>query len=142
MYYSGDQDGDMEHSISKVNERWGGTFAVKYIYKPLSLVKGWRNRGITVHLTMYGLPIDDVIEDIRRTRRDILVIVGGPKVPGAYYSLSDYNVSITNQPHSEIAALAIFLDRYFEGRELNLEFPGGKLRVVPSDRGKKLLRMD
>jgi tRNA (cytidine56-2'-O)-methyltransferase len=142
MYYSGDRDIDVESSISKVNLRWGGDFIVKYIDKPLSLVKNWGNRGVRVHLTMYGLPIDEVIRDIRYMDKDVLVIVGGAKVPGVYYSISDYNVSVTNQPHSEIAALAIFLDRYYMGKELDLEFSGGKFKIVPSDKGKKILRRE
>ena len=140
MYYSGDRDVEMESSILRVNERWGGDFKVKYIRKPLLLVKDWSNMGITVHLTMYGLPVDDVINDIRKVDKNILIIVGGAKVPGTYYSISDYNVSITNQPHSEIAALAIFLDRYYKGGEMNLEFPGAKFRVIPTSKGKKILR--
>jgi tRNA (cytidine56-2'-O)-methyltransferase len=43
---------------------------------------------------------------------------------------------VGNQPHSEIAALAIFLDRLFRGRQLGTEFAGGSLKIVPSERGK------
>jgi len=44
-------------------------------------------------------------------------------------------VSIGNQPHSEIAALAIFLDRLFEGKQLKQEFKG-KMKIVPSTNDK------
>jgi len=42
---------------------------------------------------------------------------------------------VTGQPHSEIAALAVFLDRLFEGSEMEKEF-GGKVRINPSN-GRK-----
>jgi len=57
------------------------------------------------------------------------------KVPKEAFLLSDYNVAIGNQPHSEIAALAVFLDRYFEGKELEKDFKG-KLKIIPSTKGK------
>ena len=49
---------------------------------------------------------------------DIMIIVGASKVPFEVYERADFNVSVGNQPHSEIAALAIFLDRYTEGKAL------------------------
>jgi tRNA (cytidine56-2'-O)-methyltransferase len=68
-----------------------------------------------------------------------LLLVGSQKVPGEFFSgdVSDYNVSIGNQPHSECAALAVFLDRFFEGKELAQGFKKAKIKVVPQERGKK-----
>jgi tRNA (cytidine56-2'-O)-methyltransferase len=57
------------------------------------------------------------------------------------YDLADWNVAVGNQPHSEVAALAILLDRLFEGKELRREFEGG-LKIVPSPFGKKVLYPD
>lgn len=140
-------DESIADGIRKVNERWGGSFEVECIGSEqgrwLSIIDGWRkNHGIVVHLTMYGLHVDDIITELRsRCRdegRDALVIVGAEKVPRIVYEVSDYNVAIGNQPHSEIAALAIFLDRLFEGRELRTDFRG-RLRIVPDARGKRVL---
>ncbi|EQD75493.1 protein containing DUF127, partial [mine drainage metagenome] len=50
---------------------------------------------------------------------------------------ADYNVSVTNQPHSEVAALAIFLDRYNQGSELSATVEG-RMEVVPRERGKEI----
>jgi tRNA (cytidine56-2'-O)-methyltransferase len=47
-------------------------------------------------------------------------------------------VSVGNQPHSECSALAIFLDRYFEGKELERDFDGAKIKIVPKERGKAI----
>ena len=44
----------------------------------------------------------------REDGSDILIIVGGSKVPGKVYKAADWNVSVTTQPHSEVSSLAIF----------------------------------
>ena len=53
-------------------------------------------------------------------------------MPGEIYYLSDYNIAIGNQPHSEISALAIFLDKLFSGKELKKEFSKRKIEIIPS----------
>ena len=58
-------------------------------------------------------------------------------MPGDIYGLADYNVSVTTQPHSEIASLALFLDHLFEGSELDREYPDAKIRRDTTDAGKK-----
>jgi tRNA (cytidine56-2'-O)-methyltransferase len=70
-----------------------------------------------------------------------MLIVGSQKVPREFYTeqVSDYNVAIGNQPHSECASLAVFLDRYFQGKELARDFEGAKVKIVPQRRGKKLV---
>jgi len=72
-----------------------------------------------------------------------MVIVGSQKVPGEFFSekVSDFNVAIGNQPHSECSSLAVFLDRFFEGKELEREFENAKLRIIPQVRGKKLFKL-
>ena len=52
--------------------------------------------------------------------------------------VSDFNVAVGNQPHSECSALAIFLDRYFEGKELAQNFEKAKISIVPKERGKEV----
>lgn len=69
-----------------------------------------------------------------------MIIVGGKKVPSDVYYLSDYNVAIGNQPHSEVAALAVFLDRLFDGKETEIEFKG-KIKILPQERGKKVIKV-
>ncbi|MDW8010836.1 MAG: tRNA methyltransferase [Sulfolobales archaeon] len=128
-------------NLRKVCEVWGGKdFLVTDGVNSLEYVEEWRKRGgVVVHLTMYGIHIDDVISEIRSLNRDMLVIVGASKVPRAYYELADYNVAIGHQPHSEVAALAVFLDRLYGGRELKLIYSDAKLRIEPSLRGKKVV---
>ncbi|MGZ7049188.1 MAG: tRNA (cytidine(56)-2'-O)-methyltransferase, partial [Methanobacterium sp.] len=42
-------------------------------------------------------------------------------------------------PHSEVSSLAVFLHILFEGKELDKEFKGGKMKVVPTAEGKKII---
>ena len=87
---------------------------------------------------MYGLPIQEKINEIKRCKENLLIIVGSEKVSGEIYQLSDWNISVTNQPHSEVAALAVFLNRFFDGKELKKEFQDTKIKIIPQERGKKL----
>jgi tRNA (cytidine56-2'-O)-methyltransferase len=86
---------------------------------------------------MYGLNLCDVIGEIKSGKK-VLVIVGAEKVPGDIYGLADYNVAVTGQPHSEISSLALFLDHFHSGQELMMEFPGSKIRIIPSRAGKQM----
>ncbi len=86
---------------------------------------------------MYGINIDDCLDKIPRNK-EILVIVGSQKVPKDIFQLANFNIAIGHQPHSEIAALAIFLDRLFQGKELERKFEGAKIKVIPQERGKKV----
>jgi tRNA (cytidine56-2'-O)-methyltransferase len=45
-------------------------------------------------------------------------------------------VAVGNQPHSEVAAVALFMDRLQEGQTLRQEFKGGELKIIPSEHGK------
>jgi len=92
---------------------------------------------IFIDTTMYGLLLDDVIPEVRK-HKDVLVVVGSEKVPAELFEMVDYNVAVGNQPHSEVAAVALFLDRYFEGKWLKKRF-NGKIRIFPSKSGKKVI---
>jgi tRNA (cytidine56-2'-O)-methyltransferase len=94
-------------------------------------IADWKaSGGAVVHLTI-GLNLPDVIDEASRDRS-----WSWSGRVGEVYGLADFNVAVTNQPHSEIAGLAVFLDRVFEGHELDASFPGARIRVVPSAHGK------
>jgi len=132
------KDEGLERKIAQVNETFGGRFAVKTgIDLVKAIARAKREGSCVVHLTMYGIPLPQVIKEIRGKDK-LLVLVGGPKVPKYFYEVADYNVSITNQPHSEVAALAVFLDWFYGGREFNFKFEGGRIEVEPCERGKKV----
>ena len=127
-------------SVDKVTKRWGGEFEVILLEKWKPFVKEWQSSGgIVVHLTMYGIQIEKAINEISASTKKLLVVVGGAKVPGEIYHFSDFNVAVTNQPHSEVAALAVFLDRFHGGKELKQKFGSEKLRIKPSPHGRVVI---
>ncbi len=134
---SGDKDDGVIRSVERITEKWGGEFKARFCETPLSEIKKLKKDYCVVQLTMYGEPIQKIESKIRGMK-DLVIIVGSQKVPPSIYNLADANIAVTNQPHSEIAALAIFLDRYFEGRELENVFEG-KVRITPSLRGKSVV---
>lgn len=141
VVYSGQHDAGLESSVRKVCEAWGGSFSISYEKNAMGFIKKCKRNGYTIsHLTMYGIPLPEKLGEIRKAEK-LLVIVGSEQVSGEVYELADFNVSVTNQPHSEVAALAIFLDRLADGNELTREHNQkfkGKIRIEPSEKGKKI----
>lgn len=138
-------DKELKTNIEGVVERFGGPFFVEIGDSWNDVIKHWQlEGGEIIHLTMYGLPLPEVIEKIKSSSKKKLVVVGSEKVPGDIYQISDYNVAVTNQPHSEIAALCIFLDRFFDGNavEGSKQFKDAKLKIIPSARGKRVIECD
>ena len=136
------EDKKIKEAIEKITKSWGGDFFFKMGQPWKRIVRDWKDEGgITVHLTAYGENIQpsDVLNRIKESGKDVLVLVGSQKVPREFFSaeISDFNVSVGNQPHSECAALAVFLDRFFEGKELSKTFDNAEIRIVPRKRGKK-----
>jgi len=127
---------DPEETVAEVVDRFGGPFEVEVTDGHRALLHRWD--GTVVHLTMYGLPVQEVEASIREAHEaePLLVVVGSEKVPFDVYERADFNVGVTNQPHSEVAGLAVFLDRLFEGRELDREWTDATHRVVPKETGK------
>ena len=137
VIYSGQRDSDLEKRVQAVVDKWGGAFKVKYEKNWKRVIENWNKKGVTCHLTMYGINVDDCLDKISKNK-EILVVVGSQKVPKDTFQLADFNIAIGNQPHSEIAALAIFLDRLFQGKELKREFKEAKIKVFPQEKGKKV----
>jgi tRNA (cytidine56-2'-O)-methyltransferase len=137
------EDKNIQETVRKVTGQWGGDFFFRMGTSWRSEVRQWRESGgIVVHLTVYGENIQssDVLSRIKAENKNIMVLVGSQKVPPPFYSseVSDFNVAVGNQPHSECSALAIFLDRFFEGKELAVVPDKAKIEVVPQKRGKKM----
>ena len=137
-------DSKVKETIEKVTDCWGGDFQFEMGQQWKRVVKAWRaQNGITVHLTAYGenIQTSDVMKRIRIAGKDVLVIVGSQKVPAGFFSeaISDFNVAVGNQPHSECSSLAVFLDRFFEGQPLTEDFSNAKRKIVPQTRGKLVI---
>ena len=139
------EDEKIKATVEKVVNNWGGPFHFEMGTPWRKVVNEWKAKGgVVVHLTAYGenIQTSDVMQRIKALGKDILIIVGSQKVPGEFFSptVSDFNVAVGNQPHSECASLAVFLDRFFEGKELTKTFEGARLMIVPQKRGKKVIR--
>ena len=131
------RDLGLERTIRDVVRRFGGEFRIETDVPWRKALKEFP--GTRVHLTMYGEPVDDVVARLRG--RDLLIVVGAEKVPREVYDLVDVNVSVGNQPHSEVAALAILLDRVVgpEGLRRDLH---GRVRIQPSAKGKRVVESE
>ncbi|MDB2240482.1 tRNA (cytidine(56)-2'-O)-methyltransferase [Halorubrum ezzemoulense] len=146
-----DNAGQSAETVRDITGRFGGPFAVELRDDQKAIVREFD--GVVVHLTMYGERVQDVEAAVREAvgldepeapeesspPRDLLVVVGGEKVPWALYERADFNVGVTNQPHSEVAGLAVFLDRLFDGAELGREWADADRRVVPEATGKTVI---
>jgi tRNA (cytidine56-2'-O)-methyltransferase len=128
------QDDDLERTIRSVVDRFGGRFKIKTGVDWRKAIKNWD--GEVVHLTMYGERLSEALSSLKAEK--LMVVVGAEKVPREVYDLSSRNVSVGSQPHSEVAALAIFLDRHFGGKSLERNMKGG-LTIVPNPRGKTVI---
>ncbi len=137
VVFSGEKDSKMLESQRDIIDRWGGNTDIRYTEDWRSEIRDFE--GLKVHLTMYGLKIDKEVEGLKsrfEDGEDLLVVVGSEKVPRWVYHNVDYNISVGNQPHSEIAALAVFMDRIIGLEE---DFEGADVFVRPS-KDQKLTR--
>jgi tRNA (cytidine56-2'-O)-methyltransferase len=131
------RDPGLEESVNDVVKRFGGDFSI-------TTGVNWRHylrdfQGTVVHLTMYGLPVDEVALQV--PDGPVLIVVGAEKVPPEVYQRADLNVSVGNQPHSEVAAIAILLDRILQGKMLQRDYPGAQIKVLPCERGKTVVEL-
>ena len=132
--YTGEKDDNMEQSVSDVASRWGGNYSISHVQSIRSTISNFD--GIVVHLTMYGEAHTDTIPILKKyPDEDILLIVGGPKVPRYVYAMADFNTAIGWQPHSEVAATGIFLHALlgdsrlyhtYDDAKITLDGEGGK----------------
>ncbi|MBP2142996.1 tRNA (cytidine56-2'-O)-methyltransferase [Methanococcus voltae] len=157
-------DKHVNESVDRITDSWGGDFQFKVADSWKSYVKEFKkNNGVVAHLTMYGENINEIMPEIiekvypaednesnenkkvnkkEKEPKNLLVIIGAEKVPREAYELADYNVSVGNQPHSEVAAIAIFLDRLTMGKNLYSEYEDATIRVIPCKNGKNVIMSD
>ncbi|MEK6958117.1 MAG: tRNA (cytidine(56)-2'-O)-methyltransferase [archaeon] len=138
----GDKDENIEKTLNEMNAHWGKGAEIEFVDSWRKRMEHYHSKGFTsVHLTMYGIPVEKAEKELRKKEK-LLVIIGSQKVEKEVYEKAHYNISVTLQPHSEIAALAVFLDRVLEGKELATVFPEAKINVVPNERGKSVKKTD
>ncbi len=130
------KDEKLETTIHNTVKNFGGNFSI-------TTGVNWREHfrkfpGLRVYLTMYGIPLQvhwkQLLSELWKTG-NMAVLVGAEKIPAEAYQISDFNIAVGNQPHSEVSALAVFLDKLLGEFEYRKSFIG-HLNVIPSDRGK------
>ncbi|MFW5987488.1 MAG: tRNA (cytidine(56)-2'-O)-methyltransferase, partial [Methanohalophilus sp.] len=132
-------DPSITRSVTQLCQRWGGEFYIRNDVKWKTEIKKWKSEGGKVcHLSMYGINLPDAVVSMQECEK-LMIVVGAEKVPFEVYELADWNVAVGNQPHSEVAAVAVTLDRIAEDEPLKNEFKDAQLHVVPMDRGKKVI---
>jgi tRNA (cytidine56-2'-O)-methyltransferase len=127
-------DAELADRVAAVGRTWGGSFEVVGAPDWKAVVRQFD--GGIVHLTMYGEPLEKRLPVLRRQKR-LLVLVGGAKVPSEAYQRATWNVAVGHQPHSEVAALAVLLER-LRGVPGPGPWPGARRAVVPQSRGKRV----
>ena len=133
------EDKALEATIGEVVRRFGGNFSIESGKPWRKTIRDWSDEGgKVVHLTAYGLRLPDVIQEVNNANGGILVVVGSEKMPGEVFKLADWNVSVTNQPMSEVAALAVFLDWHLQHRAFDKVFPNGQVEIIPSSDQKQV----
>ena len=73
-----------------------------------------------------------------RNEDKILIVVGAEKVPREIYELADYNVAVGSQPHSEVSALGVLLDRIQQGKQFEFKFENPERVIIPQEQGKEV----
>ena len=102
------EDAHIQKTVLRIVKAWGGSFSFEMGTPWKKAVQEWKAKGCTVvHLTAYGenVQTSDVMNRIKKANKDVMLIVGSQKVPGEFYSeeVSNFNVAVGNQPHSECA---------------------------------------
>ncbi len=134
---SGEEDPGVLRSVQEARDRWAPGFEVRYRRSWREVIQEARSSGCAVvHLTMYGIELRHLLDGLRAliASRGVLVVVGAEKVPREVYEMADLNVAVTHLPHSEVAALAVFL------REALGPLAARPSPVLPQVRGKLYLR--
>lgn len=137
--YMNEVNPEIKETLKKINKNWGGNFAIEFItnWKKIIKEKKEKSRKI-IHLTMYGENINDLVPALQKEDK-ILIVVGAEKVPREIYDYADYNVAVGHQPHSEISALAVLLDRIQEGNQFLSKFENSKREIIPTKKGKNVI---
>lgn len=137
-YVLGEKEESLEGTLSTMNKAFGGQTKIVFEKrKPIALLKELQQQGFCViHLTMYGLPLEEKLSELQEKKK-IALVVGSEKVPREVYEQADYNIAVGSQPHSEVAALGITL--YAIHQNMFPTLIGGKKKIIPQEKGKRVV---
>ena len=137
--YMNEVNPEIQDTLNKINQTWGGDFKIEFISDWKKIIKEKKANSVKIlHLTMYGENINEISSKLQKEEK-MLIVVGAEKVPREIYDFADYNVAIGNQPHSEISALAVLLDRTQSGNQFLKKFENPAREIIPTKRGKNVI---
>ena len=137
--YMDEVNPEIKDTLNKINNNWGGDFELEIISDWKKIVKEKKANSVKIlHLTMYGENINEMASLLQKEEK-FLIIVGAEKVPREIYDFADYNIAIGSQPHSEISALAVILDRIQNGKQFLNKFENPRREIIPTKRGKNVI---
>lgn len=136
--YMNEINPEIKGTLEKINKTWGGDFEIIFINNWKEILKKKKKSAKIVHLTMYGEDVNDV-ETKLKNEQNLLIVVGAEKVPREVYDMADYNIAIGSQPHSEISALAVLLDRILKGKQFHASFSNAQRKIIPTKQGKNVI---
>jgi|GEM_PF-964298 tRNA (cytidine56-2'-O)-methyltransferase len=128
--FIGKKDPRLIRYVNSINKDWGGTFRVSFAKSFHELIKN-SDKAIKVYLTRFGVPLQSK-DDMIRTYKNIILITATKNIP-ELHKITDFNISVTSQPHCDTAAIAIFLHEYYKGRELAMHFENAKYKLTDSN---------
>ena len=139
------EDKGLKINVNDLIDIWGGTLEIITSVNSKKYIKKFKkDGGFIVHLTMYGERITEKTIKNVKIQDKILIILGSKKVDRYFYENADLNLSIGNQPHSELSALTILL---YELKDKDLdflyrEFQNAKKKIIPSKKSKKIIDVE
>jgi len=119
--------------IHDLERKWGGRFRVGFVNNYKTALDNAVNYK-KVYLTRYGVPLNKLAYTLN-TYKNIMLIVSPATTSPKLHNIADFNVSVTDQPHSSSAAIAVFLHEFYRGRELAIHFENAKYKVIPKEHG-------
>ena len=134
MIFTQEKDPRIPRYVNRLEKNWGGKFEASFVKSYKETLKNATNYK-KVYLTRYGVPLNKLTYTLN-TYKNIMLIVSSKEVPPKILNdLTDFNVSITNQPHCSVASIAVFLHDFYRGRELAMHFENAKYKVIPKEHG-------
>src|SRR3989338_1147566 len=75
IYYSGDKDSNLDNSVNKITEKFGGPFKIEHTENGIKLLKEKNNNGFfIVHLTVYGKDFKKYQNKVKNKNMIIVVV--------------------------------------------------------------------
>ncbi len=131
--FIGKKSSKLTRYINNLNANWGGKFKVSYAKSYKEVLKA-SSKYAKICLTRYGIPLQTKIYTLKTYKNIVLVVPLNENIK-VLQNLTNFNISVSSQPHCGVAAIAVFLHEFYSGRELSMHFENAKYKLVPTEHG-------